>query len=90
MVWCNAYSEYYGKIPYYRERGNNVNIIKNANSMKGGFDFSAVDNGGYRLPSREEYCFALFDGDTKLGSYNSALSGDGGRNVRFGDKRITR
>jgi formylglycine-generating enzyme required for sulfatase activity len=70
MVWCNAYSEYYGKTPYYRDRGNNVNIIKNANSMKGGFDFSSVDNGGYRLPSREEYCFALFDGDARLRSYN--------------------
>jgi hypothetical protein len=95
IVWCNAYSEYYGKTPYYRERDNNSKIIKDAKSMKNGFDFSVVDNGGYRLPSREEYCFAVFDGDYRLGSYNSALEPSGygttdWKDLRFSDKRIIR
>jgi hypothetical protein len=55
--------------------------------MKGVFDFSVVDNGGYRLPSREEYCFAVFDGDYRLGSYNSVLDNT---TTRFSDKRIIR
>jgi hypothetical protein len=92
MVWCNAYSEYYDKTPYYRERGNNSKVIKDANLMDSGFDFSAVDNGGYRLPSREEYCFALFDGDPRLISYNEALEPPrtSWENTPFADKRITR
>jgi TolB-like protein len=85
MVWCNAYSEYCGKTPYYRERGNNK-IIKDANSMKAGWDFAAVDNGGYRLPSREEYCFAIFDGDLELKSYNSPDYND--ERMDFNSKRL--
>jgi formylglycine-generating enzyme required for sulfatase activity len=89
MVWCNAYSEYYGKDPYYRERGNNIKIIKDANSMNGGFQFSTMDNGGYRLPSREEYCFAMFDGDPGLKSYNrNGYSRYDNENMDFNSKRI--
>jgi hypothetical protein len=88
IVWCNAYSEYYGKIPYYRERDNNTMVIKDANSMNGGFQFSVLDNGGYRLPSREEYCFAMFDGDAGLRSYN--YDDTYGENLGFSNKRISR
>jgi TolB-like protein len=89
MVWCNAYSEYHNKTPYYRERDNNIKIIKDANSMKAGWDFTAVDNGGYRLPSREEYCFAIFDGDPGLRSYNhSSYDTNGYANMDFSSKRF--
>jgi hypothetical protein len=88
IVWCNAYSEYYGKTPYYRESGNNSKIIKDVKLMKADFDFSVVDNGGYHLPSREEYCFAMFDGDARLRSYN--YSSFIGEDISFKEKRIIR
>lgn len=54
IVWCNAYSEYLGLEPYYRERNDSTKTLKTYKNYSGDYSINPEAN-GYKLPYRKQW-----------------------------------
>ena len=63
-VWCNAYSEMDGREPVYRDIDGNV--FRDSRDEVEQFDINNMGWNGYRLPTAEEWVYAIVPIDTVI------------------------
>ena len=60
VVWCNAYSEMDGREPVYKDSDGNVFRDSRVEDIEYLFDETKMTGNGYRLPTGEEWYYAMY------------------------------